>query len=214
MKTLTRYVRPAFVAGLLLSVAAFAAAYNGPWAGIDTLPRFLKGGMFVGSVAPTDTKNKVTRILGATATVDFTSAYDGVQFSSAITVTGAAVGDRCKVGMPAAAAALKANFECHVTAADEVKITFQPADITAGTAALVSASPSTQTASVTAGSICVVSPLGLTAAIAAGGIAWSVTTTTATFTGPNTVTTNFAYRCMAPVDPASGTFTVTVTSHQ
>lgn len=201
------------LAVVLMATLAFAAGYSGS-TNNDLVPRWMKGGMFVGSAGPGDTKNRVTRVLGATATVDFTSAYDGVAYSSAITVTGALVGDRCQVGMPAAAAALKANFECHVTAADEVKISFQPADISAGTAALVSGTPSTQTATVTASSICVVSPLGLTAVIAGAGIAWSVTTTTATFTGPDTVTTTFAYRCMAPVDPASGTFTVTVTSHQ
>lgn len=208
--------RASLFAGLavvLFAAVAFAAGYTGSYNG-DNAPRWMKGGFFVGSTATSDTKNRVTKVFGATATVDFTSAYDGVAYSSAITVTGAVVGDRCQVGMPAAAAALKANFECHVTAADEVKISFQPNDVTAGSAALVSGTPSQSAGiTVTAGSICTATALGTTAGIAAAGIAWSVTSTTATFTGPNTVTTTFAYRCMAPVDPASGTFTVTVTSH-
>ena len=158
--------------------------------------------------------NAITETGSASATVDFSSAYDGVQFSSAITVTGAVAGDTCTVGVPAAAAALKAKFKCYVTAADEVKIAFEPGDITLGQVALSSASPSTATATVSAGSICTCTPVGATAAIAAAGCATGVSSTTLTLTGPNTVTTTMTYRCAAPVDPASGTFYVRTFSAQ
>lgn len=64
-----------------------------------------------------------------------------------------------------------------------------------GTVALVSGTPSTQTATVESGSTCFCWPVGTTAAIAAGGCAANVSSTTATFTGPNTVTTTVGYVC-------------------
>lgn len=204
--------------GRLGVVALVAMTIGVAWAAvvpfnIDNSARWSKGGIWIGTTS-TETAvqaHRQAKRYGGSATIDFTSAYSGVQLSSAITVTGAAAGDGCTVGVPTAAAALKAKFGCYVSATDAVKVWFSPEDYSDGTAALVSGTPSTQTATVTASSICTVSPLGTTAAIAAGGIAWSVTTTTATFTGPNTVTTSFAYHCMAPVDPASGTFTIALT---
>lgn len=69
------------------------------------------------------------------------------------------------------------------------------ANAVCGTVALSSASPSTATATVEAGSVCVCWPIGTTAAIAAGGCAANVSSTTATFTGPNTVTTTIRWMC-------------------
>jgi hypothetical protein len=69
------------------------------------------------------------------------------------------------------------------------------ADNACGTVALSSGTPSTATKTVTSGSTCVCWPVGNTAAIAAGGCAASVSSTTATFTGPNTVTTTVAWFC-------------------
>lgn len=64
-----------------------------------------------------------------------------------------------------------------------------------GSIALTSASPSTATVTVPAGVSCACWPVGTTAAIAAGGCAASVTSTTLTLTGPNTVTTTMRYFC-------------------
>ncbi len=159
--------------------------------------------------------NRITRALGASATVDFTSASVGSALSSSISVPGARAGDPCFVGVTTAAAALGADFECFVDAADSVKIQFAPRSVQAGAVALTSASPSTATVtSITAGSTCYCSPVGTTAAIAAAGCAASLSSTTLTLTGPNTVTTTMAYTCVAPVDPASGTFYVRVLSAQ
>lgn len=206
-------------ATLLVSGIAFAAIQQLD----DNTSRFLSAfrtGILVGRAVdnPSDTQinaNRVTRLLGASATVDFASAREGSELSAAITVKGARAGDACAVGIPAAAAALKAEFECAVTASDEVKIRFSPQSKQVGTATLVSASPSTvDVTGITASSYCTATPVGTTAAIAAGGVAASLTSTTLTLTGPNTVTTVLNYSCAAPVDPASGTFYVRVTSAQ
>lgn len=69
------------------------------------------------------------------------------------------------------------------------------ADIACGTIALSSGTPSTATKTVTAGATCFCWPVGTTAVIAAAGCAANVSSTTATFTGPNTVTTTVGYIC-------------------
>lgn len=162
--------------------------------------------------------NAVTKMLAgpvAGSTIDFASAREGSELSAAITVTGAVAGDPCFVGVPTAAGALKAEFECAVTATNEVKIRFSPQSKQVGTATLVSASPSTvDVTNITASSYCTATPEGTTAAIAAGGIAASLTSTTLTLTGPNTVATVVKYSCAAPVDPASGVYFVRVLSQQ
>lgn len=64
-----------------------------------------------------------------------------------------------------------------------------------GTVALTSAAPSTATVTVRSGSRCACFPQGVTAAIAAAGCATSLSGTTLTLTGPNTVTTTMVYIC-------------------
>lgn len=70
------------------------------------------------------------------------------------------------------------------------------ADLACGTVALSSGTPSTATKTVESGSTCFCWPVGNTAAIAAGGCAASVSSTIATFTGPNTVTTTVGWLCV------------------
>lgn len=163
------------------------------------------GGAILGTAAASGV---ITESLYTTTTIDFASTTVGSADSSNITLTGAAVGDQCQVMPPAAAAALKANFSCYVTAADTVVVRFAPEAKSKAQVALVSGTPSTQTATVIAGSICTATPVGATAAIAAGGIATGVSSTTLTLTGPNTVTTTVTYDCAAPVDPASGSYII------
>jgi hypothetical protein len=74
--------------------------------------------------------NRITRALGASATIDFASATITTVDSAAITVLGARTGDPCFVGPPAAVV-VNASFTCIVTATDTVKVRFSPA----GTAA-------------------------------------------------------------------------------
>lgn len=192
---------------LALAGSAVAATQYTRILHLNTLGKTLLG-------TTTETGNVITKSLGASATIDFTSAYSGVQLSSSITVTGAQAGDPCFVGVPTAAAALKAKFGCYVDAADSVKVWFSPENYTDGQVALSSGTPSTATATVVASSICTCTPVGATAAIAAAGCATGVSSTTLTLTGPNSVTTTMTYHCEAPVDPASGTFYVRVFSAQ
>lgn len=204
-----------FLLGLAGVVLLGAIAWAAPGPIIDLIPRWAKGGLYI---TPTGSHvvaaNKVTRSLGASATIDFTSSTVAPVISSSITVTGAQVGDPCEVGVPAAAGALNAEFTCFVDAADSVKVKFVPTNKVKGQVALTSGSPSTATATVPASSVCTCTPVGATAAIAAAGCATGVSSTTLTLTGPNTVTTTMTYDCAAPVDPASGTYYVRITSSQ
>lgn len=198
------------VQGVVPPVQELAEGVN---TSIDYQERWVKGALILGSTY--SSANKLTRILGASSTIDFASTTVGKLDSSGITVTGAKAGDPCFVGPPAAAGALQADFTCYVSAADTVKVVFMPVSIQQGTIALTSASPSTATVnSITAGSSCQCSPIGTTAAIAAGGCAANLASTTLTLTGPNTVTTTVFWQCTAAVDPASGTFYVWVASNQ
>lgn len=196
----------ALLAGLAIAVPP-ETKQPGRW-------RFASG-LFVG--AGEATADRQGARLGGAATVDFTSASVGVQFSSAITKTGAAVGDICTVSAPAAASALKAKYSCVVTATNEVKVLFEPINHTRGSVALTSASPSTATAEVPVLSTCGCDPVGTSAAIAAAGCATSLADDldggvgTLTLTGPDTVTTTVVYDCAAPVDPASGSYSFELT---
>lgn len=58
----------------------------------------------------------------AASTIDFASTSDDTRDSSNITVTGAAVGDACEVGVPVAAQVSGASFTCLVTATDTVVV--------------------------------------------------------------------------------------------
>lgn len=199
---------------IALSVMTVGVAWAAVIPGnIDNAARWMKGGAWVGTTSTQTAvqSNREALRLGKAATVDFTSAYSGVQLSSSIAVTGAVAGDMCKVGVPTAAAALKAKFGCYVDAADSVKVWFSPEDTLDAQLTLVSGSPSTVTTTVSASSICTCAPVGASAAIAAAGCATGVASTTLTVTGPNTVTTPVVVHCAAPVDPASGTFNVEIT---
>lgn len=66
----------------------------------------------------------IERSIAAASTIDFASTSDTTADSSNITVTGAAVGDGCVVGVPVAAQVTGATFECFVTATNTVVIRF------------------------------------------------------------------------------------------
>lgn len=175
-------------------------------------PEAFEGNLYIGPASANPAALK--GILPFSATVDFTSAREGVAYSSAITVTGAEVGDSCAFGPTAAAAALLGNYGCVVTAANEVKAWFRPGSVISGTCTLGGESPSVCPAqTVTASSVCKCSPVGTTAAIAAAGCAVSLSSTTLTITSLNGGTHVINYECLAPVDPASGTFEGVVIKH-
>lgn len=205
-----------FAVIVLLAGIAYAAVervdkYGGGF------PVWFNKGLYVGPDSPSPTAttaNKVTRLLSASGTVDFASTRDGRVESSAITVTGAQAGDSCTVGENATAGALAADYSCYVSAANAVKIRFQPKAISSGVCTLDGGSPSQCDATVTAGSVCTCSIVGATAAKAAGGCAVGVTSTTLTATSANSLGDVVNYNCSAPVDPASSTFYVYVRSAQ
>lgn len=75
--------------------------------------------------------DRITRTLGATATVNFASGSILCDLSSAITVLGARTGDPCFVGAPNTlgydgGAGLNATFSCYVSANDAVIIKHCP----------------------------------------------------------------------------------------
>ena len=97
----------------------------------------MPGGLHIGpkSMHTTNAKinaDRITRTLGATATVDFAAGTILCDLSSAITVLGARTGDPCHVGAPTTlgydgGAGLNATFTCFVSANDAVKIKHCPA---------------------------------------------------------------------------------------
>lgn len=204
------------VSMLLLAGAAFAVSESiDRWS--NPRPIQFLSGIYVGSDASlvaNNVTNKLTRVYGTTATIDFASTTVGVLESSAITVTGARTGDRCVVTPNATAAALKAKFECYVSASNAVKVKFTPLSEQIGTsAALNGASPSVITVtSITANSVC--QATNVSGAAAAFGPALGLSGTTLTITGANGATNTVNYYCRAPVDPAEGAYTITVLSHQ
>lgn len=206
MKTLKNLL---ILGGLAFSAVAFAAAFNGPFSGVDSLVRYLKAGAYIGSASTAETTHKLSESLSVAATIDFAASSGGVAYSSAITVTGAAVGDECVIAPTAAAAALLGTYGCVVTAANEVKAWFLPASQITTTCTLGGESPSVCPAqTVVASSICTCSNVGTSAAIAAAGCAVSLSSTTLTITSANGATNVVNYTCRAPVDPASGSYEV------
>lgn len=113
----------------VIAVAAFAVtatvAYADPLV-IQAVRAWFKAGIFVGTTAPAVAGNKVTKMLGNSATIDFVSGTIVCTDSAAITVTGAVAGDPCFVGAPTTAAA-NSTFTCYVSAADAVKVRHCPA---------------------------------------------------------------------------------------
>ncbi len=95
------------VVGVLFAGYALAAAFNGPFAGIDHLVRWLKGGVYIGSAATVSTTNKITKSYqNDRFDWDFPAcpAYAAAagatichQNTPAFALTGAAVGDVCFV---------------------------------------------------------------------------------------------------------------------
>ena len=115
--------------GLVLGFAAHQTADAAPPISKDGVVRWMQAGMWVMPQTiggQTNAANKVTRMLGASSTIDFAAATITTVDSAAITVTGAQVGDPCFVGPPAAVV-VNASFTCLVTAADAVKVRFTPA---------------------------------------------------------------------------------------
>jgi hypothetical protein len=198
--------------GIVFTLAVASVVWGAAQVGFDKyggqFPVWFNKGLYVGPDNPnptSSTTNKITRSLGNSATINFSSSYLTPADSSAITVTGAQAGDPCQVGVPTAAGALKANYACYVSAADAVKVKFTPEDKLFGQQYMDGGA---QTVTVSASSICMCNDI----TDATKGCRMNVSSTTATITG--TTDSFINYVCAAPVDPASGTFYVRLTSGQ
>lgn len=119
--------RTAIILSLLIGVAAIAWAAPGPI--IDVMPRWEKAGLFIGPTATVATaaKNKITATVTADVDYDFPSATIVCNDSTAVTATGAKLGDPCFVGIgprDGGAQIVTANsvFTAYVDAADSVKL--------------------------------------------------------------------------------------------
>lgn len=103
---------------LLLGGVAFAIPSN-----VDKILNLHVGNaLWVGTPAQVTTANQVTHLLGGSATINFASATTTCEDSSAITVTGAQVGDACAVGVPASGGSANGAYSCFVSAAGAVKV--------------------------------------------------------------------------------------------
>lgn len=121
---------------VLLPLLAFAALQQME---LNLSPRLtaLTGGILINPVSLHHSNDKInadriTRSLGATATIDFAAGTILCDLSSAITVRGARTGDPCFVGAPTTlgydgGAGLNATFTCFVSANDAVKVKHCPA---------------------------------------------------------------------------------------
>lgn len=128
MKTLMKY-RMVIASILVVAAMALGAAEQRVDMTGSVFPMWVTGGLYVGPKTknPTNsTTNKVTRMLGASATIDFASTTITCTDSPAITVVGAQTGDPCFVGPPTsitgAGTGLNSSFTCYVSAADAVKV--------------------------------------------------------------------------------------------
>jgi hypothetical protein len=166
---------------LILAVGGVAVVLSAPEAAAQTR---------CGSAICIGSKNTDT-IIGGNISVtspdgglSIASGTGAISSAAGITTTGAAKLEIVDAGVLLVNNALqvKSPVTCGAAAA-------------CGSIALVSASPSTATVTVPAGVSCACWPVGTTAAIAAGGCAASVSSTTLTLTGPNTVTTTVRYMC-------------------
>lgn len=110
--------RLSLVAVFLLGITALAATQF-----TRLLNLQVSGKTLLGSATEA---NAITHSYSGSAVVDFASRTITCEDSTAITVTGAVVGDACHVGTPAAPA-VNSTFTCYVSAADAVRVRHCPA---------------------------------------------------------------------------------------
>lgn len=121
-------MKKAIIVGLL-TVAAVAFAARDAFIELNNSPKgqWFLSGLYIGAAAkdPTsDTLNKVTYVLGKTATIDVANlAAAGCDVTNTTTLTGAAIGDVCIVS-PSLSNAQNDNltFTCQVTAANTIRL--------------------------------------------------------------------------------------------
>lgn len=124
MKTLQKKLAVGLVLLVVLLTAGLALAQQ-QVVNIDFTPRAMQAGFYSGTSGMSASANRVTNVLAGSITHDFASGTITCADSASITVTGAAVGDPCFVGL--AATPGNANFTCYVSATNTVLVHFCPA---------------------------------------------------------------------------------------
>jgi len=116
---------------LAISTLAFGVVYQQLDLSVGNKIRVYTSGLLVAplSVLGTDAQvnaSKISRALGASATINFAPQGATCTDSSAVTVLGARAGDPCVVGVPLAVTNVDggslSTFSCFVSAADAVKV--------------------------------------------------------------------------------------------
>lgn len=114
--------------GLFLCLALLVGGTA--YAALDEVPRFLKGGAYVGN-----TTTKIVKHISSLVTVDLAAAAASTCSVTTATLTGAALGDQVVCTPTADDAALdEGTFSCFVESANTVKIAYC-ADATGGNVA-------------------------------------------------------------------------------
>ena len=109
---------PIFLLLLAFAGVAFAASS----ATVQRTPWVFLAPLYVGSTGDVTAGNKVSKLLGASSSIDFGGVTDSCEDSSGITVTGAAAGDVCSVGAPSTMPSATSWITCYVSAANTVKV--------------------------------------------------------------------------------------------
>jgi hypothetical protein len=102
---------------LLVGGSAFAVVST-----IQRTPWVFLSNVYVGPTGDVTAGNKVTKLLGASSSIDFAGVTDTCEDSSGITLTGAAAGDVCAVGAPSTMPSATSWITCYVSAANTVKV--------------------------------------------------------------------------------------------
>lgn len=128
-----------FTAFTLLSLLAFGAVQQMDRTLSPRLQSYISGILITHKAGQaTDAlinANRLTRVLGASATIDVAAATAACNDSAGTTILGARVGDPCLVGSPTtitgAGTGLSSSFSCYVSAADTVKLRHCPVGVSA-----------------------------------------------------------------------------------
>lgn len=126
-----------FIIALALTAAGAFALSDARVELVNTIwPTWFQSGLYVGTAStnpPSDTKNKITKTLGASIDYNFAASTILCLDSASVTVTGASKGDPCFVGVESSTlytdggSLVNGTFSCVVTAANTAVVRYCPA---------------------------------------------------------------------------------------
>jgi hypothetical protein len=112
-----------------LVILAVALCATVAWAIPTNITRILNlgvsSGLYLGAASTWSSTSVLTESLGATTSFVFPDD-GGCQESSAVTITGAAVGDVCLLGHNVTAPNVGGSYSCYVSATNAAKVRFCP----------------------------------------------------------------------------------------